>query len=67
MKQLNTVSGGAYAIDECIGCGVCEDTCPKGAITLEGDMPFVRAVIDHSKCNNCNVCVEGCPFGYMLS
>jgi len=44
-------------IDEklCIGCGICEDNCPFGAIQLEGD----KAVVGDN-CTLCGSCVEQC-------
>ena len=46
----------------CTGCGVCENSCPTGAISFGEDaegfrMPFV----DDSKCINCKACVRACP------
>ncbi|RLF57470.1 MAG: ferredoxin [Thermoplasmata archaeon] len=47
-------------VDEskCVGCGACVDTCPNGAITLDG-----VAKIDESKCIECGACVDTCPNG----
>jgi|GEM_PF-1188627 len=41
----------------CIGCGVCIDECPRGAIHLTDG----RAVIDNDLCTNCGLCAEVCP------
>ena len=41
----------------CSSCGVCEDICPKAAITL-GDAGYS---IDESLCNNCGACLDSCP------
>jgi electron transfer flavoprotein alpha subunit len=45
-------------VDEksCTGCGVCVETCPFGALVLEGD---VVRVLD--SCTDCGACVSSCP------
>ncbi len=40
----------------CTGCGACVDTCPFGALVLEGDL--VR-ILD--SCTDCGACVSSCP------
>lgn len=44
--------------DMCVGCGVCVDDCPVGAITLKGDR---KAIIDEEKCIRCGRCHDVCP------
>ena len=46
---------------ECVGCGVCRDTCPAKAITIEKG----KAVVDRSACIRCFCCQEFCPRGAM--
>ncbi|HEB68559.1 MAG TPA: electron transfer flavoprotein subunit alpha, partial [Desulfobulbus sp.] len=41
--------------DKCIGCGVCEENCPFGAIRVVDGC----AVVDES-CTLCGTCVDGC-------
>ncbi|MBW2205989.1 MAG: 4Fe-4S binding protein [Deltaproteobacteria bacterium] len=43
--------------DRCIQCGVCEETCPVFAVTLDGKEP----VIDQEMCQGCGLCVANCP------
>jgi Fe-S-cluster-containing hydrogenase component 2 len=45
--------------EECTGCGICVDTCPEEAITMDGD----TARIDAAKCTECGLCVDACPSG----
>jgi heterodisulfide reductase subunit A-like polyferredoxin len=47
--------------DLCNGCGACEDACPFGALSIEGD----ENVLDWGKCMGCGVCAEKCPNGAM--
>jgi len=42
--------------DNCIGCGICVDNCPFGAVMLEGGM----AVLGET-CTGCGACHSFCP------
>lgn len=41
----------------CIGCGMCERTCTKGAIKVVNNV----AVMDYELCDDCGACAEKCP------
>ena len=43
--------------DLCLGCGLCAESCPRGAIYLF----WGQAEIDHNRCNSCRLCREICP------
>jgi NADH-quinone oxidoreductase subunit I len=53
----------------CIVCGMCEKTCPSGAIrTVEGEKKegekkktLTTYILDFSACSQCGLCVEVCP------
>jgi len=40
----------------CIGCEQCVDSCPFGALSLEGD-----TIVVNEKCTGCGACIESCP------
>lgn len=46
-------------VDEsrCTGCGICVESCPGNAITVDGGV----AVIDMDTCIRCGECHEFCP------
>jgi len=46
----------------CLGCGLCAESCPRGAISLL----WGRAEIDHNRCNSCRLCLEVCPQGAIV-
>ena len=45
----------AIGVDECTGCGICEDRCPFDAIGVDE-----VAEIDFDKCFGCGNCVVKC-------
>lgn len=48
--------------NECTGCTLCKNICPKGAITMDEDKNgFKYPRIDKNKCINCGLCRKKCP------
>ena len=48
--------------DLCVGCGLCTESCPRGAISLQ----FGQAWIDKTRCNRCGICLDVCPQGAIV-
>lgn len=48
--------------NDCCGCSVCSNICPKNAITMiEDSEGFCYPEIDKNKCINCWLCKQVCP------
>lgn len=46
---------------KCVGCGVCEKSCPRHAIQIQTKRGKKRAVISPADCIRCFCCQELCP------
>ena len=48
--------------DLCLGCGLCAETCPRQAISLQ----LGQVQIDQSRCNRCGLCLSVCTQGAII-
>ncbi|MBS3796025.1 MAG: 4Fe-4S binding protein [Candidatus Thorarchaeota archaeon] len=51
------IQGPTVDPSKCVGCGICAENCPTGAIRVVDG----TAQIDPSKCRHCGICVRVCP------
>lgn len=73
LKNLSTIGGGRLAEffaakprivpEKCVGCGVCERSCPAHTITMREKNGRKTAHILRRDCIRCYCCQELCPIG----
>lgn len=44
-------------VEECVGCGACQDFCPVECIMVDE----VASIMGVDECTECGACVEECP------
>jgi heterodisulfide reductase subunit A-like polyferredoxin len=53
--------------ERCVACGLCEEICPYGAVTMElqklGRIERLYAKVNPALCKGCGLCVAGCRSG----
>jgi carbon-monoxide dehydrogenase iron sulfur subunit len=47
--------------DKCIGCGLCESLCLRGAIRIEETEEGRKSKVDQNRCKGCGICAASCP------
>lgn len=48
-------------IENCCGCALCEDVCPKNAINMIQKDGFYYPTIEQNLCVDCCACIKNCP------
>jgi heterodisulfide reductase subunit A len=57
-RKIRIESMSAYVDEEfCVGCGLCEEVCPYGAMKVENK----RSSVNVALCMGCGVCASACP------
>lgn len=52
------ISKPVFSAERCIGCKICEESCPPQVIKVNNN---IASVDDYSKCIRCYCCQESCP------
>jgi ferredoxin len=47
--------------DACIGCGLCESTCPEVFSVEDGKSNIIAVPVPEAAQENCEKAAEGCP------
>lgn len=55
-RKLKSMGKNFKVSNSCIGCGICEKTCPTRNIKLKEEKP-----VWSNKCGDCMACVQHCP------
>ncbi len=58
MKYIANVVTLELDRDLCIGCGMCLEVCPHGALAMEDGK---ARIIDRDMCMECGACSKNCP------
>ncbi len=55
-----------WDLTKCLGCGLCQTTCPSGAVELVGKGATAEIKYYLDRCVFCAQCVEMCPRGAIV-
>lgn len=62
-KYLQNVVTLNIHLDQCVGCGRCEEVCPHGVFLVQQQKAQVK---DKDSCIECGACAKNCPVGAIL-
>ncbi|MBR5514736.1 MAG: Coenzyme F420 hydrogenase/dehydrogenase, beta subunit C-terminal domain [Clostridia bacterium] len=61
IKEIEMDKTPAVGTKTCMGCMLCAEKCPKGAIKIEKKKGYYVPVVDNEKCIKCGLCNKICP------
>lgn len=61
IKELEMDKKPLIGTKTCMGCMLCAEKCPKGAIKIEKKEGYYIPVVDKEKCIECGLCNRICP------
>jgi ferredoxin len=60
MADVVRFSGPRLDAQKCIGCSMCADLCPTGALSATEEANVIRITCDAANCVACHLCVDAC-------
>lgn len=65
-KEVLSMAKVTFKTDNCKGCGLCVDACPKGVLAIAEDQINQKGyspavMVDQDKCIGCAFCATMCP------
>ncbi|MBE6574080.1 MAG: 4Fe-4S dicluster domain-containing protein [Ruminococcaceae bacterium] len=61
IKEIEMDKRPLIGTKSCMGCMLCAEKCPKGAIKIEKKAGYYHPVVDIDKCIECGLCNKLCP------
>ena len=65
LKLLSKYVAHHVNIENCVGCRMCVDVCPSGALSSKFNGNIVTIILNGEICTGCGVCVDTCPFNVL--
>ena len=62
MNEKTKISKYQVNQSDCVGCGLCAESCRWEAISLQSGSAYIR----QDKCNGCGRCIDLCPQGAII-
>lgn len=65
LKSLSKYVAHHVNIENCVGCRMCVDVCPNGALSSKFNGNIVKISLNGEICTGCGACADTCPFNVL--